>query len=120
MTAVTMVDDVRKRHGAASNNAEMVAAHLQDVFRLGSQTLHAAQDVVRQARRDTAGVLSTAGGELKRTLRDGVAQIGGRLARLATPTRKEEAIARKVEVKQKKQRKRAEHDEGIDSRPTSV
>jgi hypothetical protein len=120
MTAATVVDAVRNRIDVAKDTAEMVGAHLRDVIKLGSQTLRNSRNVVRQARHDTATVLFAARDELRRTLKDGVAQIGDRLARLATPTRKEEALARKIEVKAKKRRKRANQDEIIDSAPTPV
>lgn len=120
MTAGTLVDSVKERLVAARSKAEIVGAHGQDVLKLGSQTLLAAKEVVRQARYDTATVLSAASDDLKRTLKEGVAQIGDRLSRLTTPTRKEEAIARKVEVKARKKRKRAGQDEISDAYPAAV
>lgn len=68
MTAVNIVEDVRERIAAACSKAEMVGAHGQDVIKLGSETLQLAKDVVRKARDDTAGGLSNARDELKRTL----------------------------------------------------
>lgn len=120
MTAATVVDAVKNRIGAAKGTAEMVGAHLLDVIKLGSQTLLSSKNVIRQARQDTATVIFNARDELKRTLKDGAAQIGNRLARLTTATRKEEALARKSEVKQKKRRKRADQDGALDSEPTPV
>lgn len=114
MTAVKIVDTVRDAIAGARNKAELVGAHSQDVLKLGSQTLQAAKGVVVQAGHDAAEVLSHTRDELKRTLKEGAAQMGDRLSRIATPTRKEEAVARKLEVKAKKRRKRAAQSESAE------
>ena len=106
MTAAQIVDNVKDAVAGARSKALMVGAHSQDVLKVGTQTLQAAREVVAQARRDAGELLSHTRDELKRTLQEGAAQMGDRLSRIATPTRKEEALARKLEVKEKKRKKR--------------
>lgn len=118
MTADTIVDTVKDTFAEAKRKAEMVGAHSQDVLKVGSQTLQAAKEVVVKAGHDAAEVVSNAREELKRTLKEGAAQMGDRLSRIATPTRMEEAIARKVEVKAKKRRKREEQNEVVEQTET--
>ncbi len=106
MTAAKIVESIRETFTSATSKAKMVGAHSQDVAKVGARTLRAAKDVVTQCGRDTAQVLSRSREELKRTLIEGAAEVGERLSRIATPTRKEEALARKLEVKAKKKRSR--------------
>ncbi len=121
MSAAEIVDSVKGALSEARSKAQMVGAHSQDVLKVGSQTLRAAKEVVVQAGRDTANVLSHSRDELKRTLQEGGAQMRDRLSRLATPNRKEEALARKLEVKAKKRRKREEAQaEGEGAEPAAI
>lgn len=120
MTADKIVDTVTDAISEARSKVEMVGAHSRDVLKAGTQTLHSAREVVAQAGRDAAELLSHTRDELKRTLKEGAVQIGERLSRLATPTRKEEAMARKLEVKAKKLRKRADRIESESVEPAGI
>ena len=86
-------------------DAKTLVNHGQEVVKAGVETLSAAKNVVADAGRETAEVLSRKKEELKQTLKDGAAQVGEKLARIAQPTRKEQALARKAEVKAKKRAK---------------
>jgi len=102
MNPKTLVGSVRDGVTEARNKVEMVAAHGQDVVKTGVQTLQAARGVVAEGGREAVQVLSRTRDELKKTLADGAAQVGDKLKLIATPTRREQAAARKAEVKQKK------------------
>lgn len=106
MSPNKIVETVKDAVAEARNKAEMISSHGQEVIQTGAQTLQAAKEVVVQGGRDAAKVLTHTKDELQRTLKEGVAQIGDKLTRLATPTHREEAAARKAAVKEKKQRKR--------------
>lgn len=114
MTAHNLIDTVKDAVTDARSKAELVGAHSRGVLDLGSQTLQTAKDVIVQGGRDAVAVLVHTREELKRTLNEGVAQMGERLSRIATPTRKEEALARKTEVKDKKRQKRAAQNESAE------
>lgn len=106
MNPKSIVESVKEGVAEARSKVEMVAAHSQDVVKTGAQTLHAAKGVVVEAGREAAQLAVKTKDELKRTLKEGASQLGEKMARIATPTRREEAAARKLEVKAKKQRKR--------------
>lgn len=103
----TIVETVKDVVADARSKLEMFGAHGQEVLQTGVQTLQAAKDVVAAGGRDAVQVLSHTGEELQRTLKDGAAQIGEKLSRIATPTRKEQAASRKAEVKARKQQRQA-------------
>lgn len=107
MNPKSIVGSVKEGVAEARSKVGMVTAHGQDAVRTGARTLQAAKGVVVQGGREAVQIAIRTKDELKRTLKDGVAQVGEKLSRLTTPTRKEEAFARKLEVKAKKQRKRA-------------
>lgn len=107
MNQKSIIESVKEGVSEARSKAEMVAAHGQDVFKSGVGTAKALREVVVQAGRETVQLATRTKDELKRVLNDGAVQIGEKLVRIATPTRKEEAAARKAEVKALKQRKRA-------------
>ncbi|HUP91742.1 MAG TPA: hypothetical protein VM074_05790 [Solimonas sp.] len=111
MTAKKIVETVKETVATAKGKAGMIGAHGKDVIGVGAQTLQAAKEVVVEAGRQASGVLSNTRDELKRTLKEGASQIGEKLANIASPTRKEEAVAHKQEIQAKKQRKRAEQRE---------
>lgn len=94
--------------GTVKHKVELVKAHAPDVVKTGVDTLRAAQEVVAGARREAGLVLEKTKDGLKRTLKEGADKIGQKLANIATPTRKEQAEARKEEVKAKKRARRAE------------
>ena len=108
MNPKSVVESVKEKVGQARSTVGMVAAHGQDAIKAGAQTAREAKNVVVEAGREIAEVASRRKEELKQTLKDGASQIGGKLSRLTTPTRKEQAALRKAEVKAKKQQKRAE------------
>jgi hypothetical protein len=104
-----LVDSVKETVVEAKSKVERVAAHSQEVVKAGVETLTQAKQVVGNARREAAGVVSRTKEELKRTLKEGAAQVGDRIAHLAQATRKEQAESRKAEVKAKKRaRKQAQ------------
>jgi hypothetical protein len=82
--------------GNVKDKVELVKAHAPDVLKTGV-------DTIREARQ----VLDRTKDELKKTLKQGAEKIGHQLANLATPTRKEQAEAKKEEVKEKKRARRA-------------
>lgn len=94
--------------GTVKDKVELVKAHAPDVVKTGVDTLRAAQEVVAGARREAGLVLEKTKDGLRRTLKEGADKIGQKLANIATPTRKEQAEARKEEVKAKKRAKRSE------------
>ena len=107
MTPSTIIESVRTNVISARAKAGLVATHGQDLLRTGVQTLRDARDVITSAGREVQDVAARAREELWTTLQTGRDQIGHKFTHLATPTRKEEAEARKLEVKARKQRKRA-------------
>ncbi len=107
MNPKSIVESVKESVAEARSKVEMVTAHGQEAVKTGARTLQAAKGVVVEGGREAVQVAIRTKEELKRTLKDGVAQVGEKLSRLTTPTRKEEALARKLEVKAKKQRKRS-------------
>lgn len=115
MSAKGIVETVKEGVGEAKSKVEMVVAHGKEVVKAGAQTAQAARDVVAGAGREAAEVVARTKDELKRTLKDGAAQVGERLSRIATPNRREQAAARKAEVKAKKQRSRAARESDPDA-----
>jgi hypothetical protein len=107
MNPKDVVASVKEGVSEAKGKAAMVAAHGQEVVKTGVETLQAAKNVIVDAGRETAQVLTRTKDELKRTLTDGASQVGDKLSRIATPNRREQAQARKAEVKQKKRDKRS-------------
>lgn len=105
MSKETIVETVKEAVAGARSKAEVVGARSKDVLETGVQTLQAAKEVVVTAGRQAAEVLANTKDELKRTLKQGAAEVGDKLARIATATRKEQAKARKAEVKAKKRAK---------------
>lgn len=106
MNPKSLVESVKEGVSEARSKVEMVTAHGQEVVKTGAKTLHAAKEVVIEGAREAVQVATRTKDELKRTLKEGATQVGEKLSRLATPTRKEQAAARKVEIKAKKERKR--------------
>lgn len=106
MTPSTLIESVKHNLSTAQATAGMVVTHGQDLVKTGVDTLRSAQDVLAGARRDVASVVVRTRDELLTTFKEGREQIGYQLSHLATPTRKEQAQARKAEVKARKQRKR--------------
>lgn len=106
MKPKNVVESVKEGVSEAKDKAAMVAAHGQGVVKTGVETLQAAKNVIVDAGREAAQVLSRTRDELKRTLSDGASQVGDQLSRLATPTRREQAESRKAEVRRKKRDKR--------------
>jgi hypothetical protein len=104
MSSKTVVESVKAGVADAKTKVEQVAAHGQEAVKASAQVLAAAKEVVDEARRDTAKVLSRSKDKLKKTLKEGAAQVGDKLANIANPTRREQAAARKAEVKSKKKR----------------
>ncbi len=92
------------------STASLINAHRRDLAKTGVQILQAAKEVVVEGGRESVRLFGRTCSELQRTLSDGVDQIRYKLAHIKTPTHKEQAEARKVEIKGKKQRKRAEAD----------
>jgi hypothetical protein len=101
-----VVESVKEGVSEAKSKAAMVASHGQEVVKTGVETLQAAKNVIVEAGRETAQVLSRGKDELKRTLKEGASHVGDKLSRIATPNRREQAQALKAEVKQKKREKR--------------
>jgi len=95
MTTESLVETVKEKVG-------LVRAHAPGVVQAGVETLRAAREVVKGARREATDMLSRTGGELKKTLAGGADQVRHRLRYLATPTHKERAEARKAALKSKK------------------
>ena len=93
--------------GNVKDKVELVKAHAPGVVQTGVETLKAAQEVVKGARREAGEVFDRTKDQLKQTFKDGASRIGQKLANIATPTHKEAAEARKEEVKAKKRAKRA-------------
>ena len=112
MNSQSLVESVQHGVSEAKTKVEMVAAHGKDVVETGASTLRAAKDVVMAGGREAVGVAGRTRDELVRTLKDGFAKVGDKLSRIATPTRKESAVAKKIEVRAKKQRKRADSMSG--------
>lgn len=112
MNSQSLVESVQNGVSEARNKAEMVASHGKDVVEAGASTLRAAKDVVMAGGRQAAEIAGRTRDELVRTLKDGLSTVGDKLSRIATPTREERAVARKVEVRAKKQRKRADSTSG--------
>lgn len=108
MDSNSIVESVKENVAGARVKARRVVAHGQEVVKTGKQTLQAARDVVVDGGREVLQVATHTKDELKRTLKEGASQVGERLARIATPTHKEQAIDRKAAIKAKKRRKREE------------
>jgi hypothetical protein len=108
MKSTEVIETVKSNLADAKSKGGMIVAHGQDIVHTGVETLKAAKDVVVGAGREALDVATRAKDELKRTLTEGASQVGHKVSHLATPTHKEEAAARKAEVKAKKQRKRSE------------
>ena len=106
-----IVETVKESVSEAKGKVERVAAHAQEVVAAGAQTLAAAKEVVDGARRETADVLTRKKDELKQTLKQGAEQVGEKLSRITQMTRKEQAAARKAEVKAKKRAAREQDAE---------
>jgi hypothetical protein len=120
MDATSVIQSVKDRASGARDTIQRVAAHSPAVIKSGKQTLRAAREVVATAKRDAKTLAVRTKDDLKRTLQEGAAEIGDRLSRLATPTRKEMAEARKQEIKAKKQSRRSQaHDDEEGSPPES-
>lgn len=108
MNRESLVETVKGGVAQARSKAGMVAAHGQEVVKVGMQTLQAAGKVVKGARREAAQMLDRTRDELKKTLVEGAVQVGEKLSRIASPTRKEQAEAHKAEIKAKKRQRRAQ------------
>ena len=100
-----LVQIAQARVSDARSTAEMVAAHGQDVVQTGIETLQAARTVVKDAGREAIDLLTRTNDNLRKTLKEGVDRVGGKISRIATPTHKEQAEARKAEIKAKKRAK---------------
>jgi len=106
MTPSTLLETVKQNVVSAQSAAGMVIHHGQDLVKTGVDTLRTAQDVLAGARRDVTQVVVRTRDELLATFKEGRGRLSYKLSHLATPTRKEQAEARKEAVKAKKQRKR--------------
>ena len=89
------------------STAGLIGAHGKDLAKTGVQILQAAKDVVVEGGKESVRLFDRTRSELQRTLSDGADQIRYKLLHIRTPTHKEHAEARKAEIKEKKQRKRA-------------
>lgn len=108
MEAKSIVDSVNQNVSNAKLQAQRIISHGEGVLNAGTQSLQSAKSVVVKGGRDVAQVVRETAEELKRTLREGVNDVGEKLSRIATPTHKEQWIDRKNAVKAKKRRKREE------------
>lgn len=108
MNAREVVDSIKQHVGETRGKVVMAAAHGQDVIHTGGETLRAARQIVVTASREAASLVIRTRDDLVVTLKQGASQVADKLSRLTTPTRKEVAMARKAQVKEKKKRKRAE------------
>jgi hypothetical protein len=106
MNANQITETVKGAVAGARSRAELIGSHGRQVVQTGTETLQAAREVVVNGGHQAVDVLAQTRDELRRTLKDGAARIGHQLSHLATPTHKEEAVARKEAVKDKKQRRR--------------
>ena len=108
MEAKSIVDSVSQNVSNAKLQAQRIISHGEGVLNAGTQSLQSARSVVVKGGRDVVHVVKETAEELKRTLKDGVNDVGEKLSRIATPTHKEQWIDRKNAVKAKKRRKREE------------
>lgn len=102
MSTEALIETAKQRGTQARGQAGMIAAHARDVAVTGIEVLRSARDVVIGAHGEALALLARTADELRRTLREGVARVRGKLARIATPTHKEQALARKAQIKAKK------------------
>ncbi|TDU23324.1 hypothetical protein DFR24_4850 [Panacagrimonas perspica] len=120
MNPTSIIESAKENVAAGRSKVTLVLSHGQDLVQSGTQTLHCAKDVLLGAGHDIKKVVVRTKDELRRTLQEGRERLHHKLTNIATPTRKEAAAARKVDVKAKKQRKRdAEVNEGPDVDPAS-
>jgi hypothetical protein len=120
MKAEALLTSVHDRVSAAQSKASLVASHSKDLLITGLDTAQAVKGVLANAAHEAFAVASRTKEELKATLRQGREKVSHKLANLTTPTRMEQAAARKLEVKARKQRKReAERSEPSSAEPAS-
>jgi uncharacterized phage infection (PIP) family protein YhgE len=114
MNPTSLFESAKQGVATGRSKAILVLNHGQDLVQSGTQTLHSARDVLLGAGLEIKKVIVRTQDELRSTLAEGRERLRHKLANIATPTRKEEAAARKMRVKAKKQRKR-DADEGSDA-----
>lgn len=107
MNSHSLLESVKRSVSEVKSKVELAKAHSRDVVETGASALIGAKDVVVDGGREAAQVASRTKQEFVRKVKEGIAQVGDKLSRITTPTRKEEAIARKMEVRAKKKLKRA-------------
>lgn len=118
MTTPTLLDSLKHNVRTAQATAGIVVNHSQDLVHTGIETLGSAKDVLADAQRDVRSVVSRASAELRSTFKEGREKLSYKLRHLDTPTRKEAAEARKLEVRAKKRHKSQKTD--VDTGPAST
>lgn len=113
MNATSVIQSVKDRAVGARSTIEVIAAHSPAVIQSGTKTLRAAKEVVANAKREARVLAMRTKDDLKLTMKEGAAEIGDRLLRLATATREDLAEARKEKAEVNEHGQRAQRlDDG--------
>ena len=86
MEAKSIVYSVNQNVSNAKLQAQRIISHGEGVLNAGTQSLQSAKSVVVKGGRDVVQVVRDTAEELKRTLREGVNDVGEKLSRIATPS----------------------------------
>ena len=101
--------------GRVKSTAQVAASHGREIVGIGVDTAKSTRDIIKTGIGDVHAVWLRTHSEVRFIVVRNSGRIKEQLSRLTTPTNKQVAAARKDEIKEKKQRKRAARQEAAPS-----